>query len=169
MIEMTIDSVRINLATQQRVAILKAMNQDCYLFIWIAQPEAYAIAVHLQGATSPRPITHDLMKDLVEATGAKVIQVDISDFSNEIYYAQVILEIIGKKIAVDARPSDGIALAVRTKSPIFVAEQVLERAGVQLEQADTQLDQNDDSSPDPNQVEQKQKIEDTNINTELSN
>src|SRR5438876_9953388 len=73
MVEMTVESVRINLATQQRVATLKATKQERYLFIWIAHAEAFAIAVELQGTTSPRPLTHDLLKNIIAELGAKIV------------------------------------------------------------------------------------------------
>ena len=84
MVEMTVDSVRINLATQQRVVILKATKQERYLFIWIAQPEAYAIAVELQGTTSPRPLTHDLLKNVIIELGAEIVSIVISDLIDDI-------------------------------------------------------------------------------------
>lgn len=136
MIEMSVEGVRINLATQQRVVILKARNEERYLLIWIANAEAYAIAVHLQGTVSPRPLTHDLIKSLIERMGAKVLRIVISDLRDEIFYANVVLEIAGQEVEVDARPSDAIALAVRIPVPIFVAEQVLERCGVTLDQTE---------------------------------
>lgn len=133
MVEMTVESVRINLANQQRVVILKALRQERYLFVWIAPPEAYAIATELQGATSPRPLTHDLLKNVIIELGAKIISIVISDLISDIFYARIIFDIDGRHVEVDARPSDAIALAVRAKSPIFVEESVLERAGVELE------------------------------------
>ena len=138
MIEMTVESVRINLATQQRVVILKSTKQERYLFIWIAHPEAYAIAVELQGTTSPRPLTHDLLKNVITELGAKIISIVISDLIDEIYYARIVLDVAGRHVEVDSRPSDAIALAVRAKTPIYVEESVLERAGVALEQSDEQ-------------------------------
>ena len=134
MVEMTVDSVRINLATQQRVVILKATKQERYLFIWIAQPEAYAIAVELQGTTSPRPLTHDLLKNVIAELGAKIVSIVISDLIDDIYYARLVLDVDGRHVEIDSRPSDAIALAVRAKTPIYVEESVLERAGVALEQ-----------------------------------
>src|SRR2546429_6579889 len=89
MIELSVESVRINLATQQRVVILKALDQERYLFIWIAHAEAYAIAVHLQKTISPRPLTHDLMKNLIENMGTRVLRVTISDLVDEIFYSQI--------------------------------------------------------------------------------
>ncbi len=141
MIEMKVESVRINLATQARVVILKVLEQDRYVFIWIAHAEAYAIAVHLQGTPMPRPLTHDLMKSLVEATGARVLRVVISDLKKtegeaDMFYAQVILEGAGKEVVIDARPSDAIALALRVNAPILITEQILEQVGVWLEQQD---------------------------------
>ena len=133
MVEMTVESVRINLATQQRVVILKATKQERYLFIWIAHTEAYAIAVELQGTTSPRPLTHDLLKNVIGDVGAKIVSIVISDLIEDIFYARIVLDVSGRHVEVDSRPSDAIALAVRAKAAIFVEDSVLERAGVALE------------------------------------
>src|SRR5438874_5373547 len=133
MVEMTVESVRINLATQQRVVILKATRQERYLFIWIAHAEAYAIAVELQGTTSPRPLTHDLLKSVIGELGAKIVSIVISDLIEDIFYARIVLDVAGRHVEIDSRPSDAIALAVRAKTSIFVEESVLDRAGVALE------------------------------------
>ena len=133
MVEMTVESVRINLATQQRVVILKATRQERYLFIWIAHAEAYAIAVELQGTTSPRPLTHDLLKNMISELGAKIVSIVISDLIEDIFYARIVLDVDGRHVEIDSRPSDAIALAVRAKTSIFVDESVLDRAGVALE------------------------------------
>ena len=148
MIEMTIESVRINLATQQRVAILKAKTQERHLFIWIAHAEAYAIAIELQGTKSPRPLTHDLLKNVISGMGGNILRVEVSDMIDEIFYARIVVDVAGKQIDFDARPSDAFALAVRTKTPIFVEESVLERTGVTL---DT------NEGPQPNEPETKEK------------
>lgn len=133
MIEMILESVRVNLATQQRVMILKAKNSQRYLFIWIAHAEAYAIAVHMQGTISPRPLSHDFMKSLLEVTGARIVRVEIADLVDEIFYAHLVLDVDGKEVMVDGRPSDVIALGIRADAPIYVAESVLEKAGVEVE------------------------------------
>jgi bifunctional DNase/RNase len=138
MVEMTVESVRINLATQQRVVILKATKQERYLFIWIAHAEAYAIAVELQGTTSPRPLTHDLLRNVIGELGAKIVSIVISDLIEDIFYARIVLDVAGRHVEIDSRPSDAIALAVRAKTPIFVEDSVLERAGVALETNDEQ-------------------------------
>ncbi len=155
MVEMTVESVRINLATQQRVVILKATKQERYLFIWIAHAEAYAIAVELQGTTSPRPLTHDLLKNVIGELGAKIVSIVISDLIDEIFYARIILDVEGRHVEIDSRPSDAIALAVRAKTPIYVEESVLERAGVALEQ--------NDESPPPRTKSEPRRVEDDNL------
>lgn len=136
MVEMTVESVRINLQTSQRVVILKATKQERYLFIWIAHPEAYAIAIELQGTSSQRPLTHDLLKNVIHDLGAKIESVVISDLIEDIFYARIVLDVSGRHVEIDSRPSDAIALAVRAKTPIFVEESVLERVGVALENND---------------------------------
>lgn len=133
MIEMTVESVRINLQTSQRVVILKATKQERYLFIWIAHTEAYAIAIELQGTSSQRPFTHDLLNNVIHDLGATIERVVISDLIEDIFYARIVMDINGRHVEVDSRPSDAIALAVRAKTSIFVEDSVLERAGVALE------------------------------------
>ncbi len=136
MVEMTVESVRINLATQQRVVILKTAKQERYLFVWIAHAEAYAIAVELQGTTSLRPLTHDLLKNVIGELGAKIVSIVISDLIDDVFYARIVLDVAGQHVKIDSRPSDAIALAVRAKAPIFVEESVLDRAGVIIEPND---------------------------------
>ena len=136
MVEMSVESVRINLATGQRVVILKDGPADRYLFIWIAPPEAAAIAMELQGTSSPRTLTHDLLKSVIEELGAKLTSIMISDLIDDIYYARLILDANGRHLEVDSRPSDAIALAVRAKVPIYVSDSVLERAAVTLDGAE---------------------------------
>lgn len=135
MVEMSVESVRINLNTNQRVVILKDEQGDRYLFIWIAQAEAYAIAMELQGTTSLRPLTHDLLKSVITELGGKMVSVIINDLNDDIFYARLVLDADGRHVEVDSRPSDAIALAVRAKVPIFVAESVLDHAGVTLQSA----------------------------------
>ena len=162
MVEMTVESVRINLATQQRVVILKATKQERYLFIWIAHAEAYAIAVELQGTNSPRPLTHDLLRNVISELGAKIISIVISDLIDEIFYARIVLDVAGRHVEIDARPSDAIALAVRAKTPIFVEESVLDRAGVALEQNDEQQQIQQTQRPKALQKQNESEV-DTNL------
>jgi uncharacterized protein len=134
MVEVSVESVRINLATSQRVVILKDAQTDRYLFIWIANPEAYSIAMELQGTSSPRPLTHDLLKTVIAELGGKLSSVIISDLIDDIFYARLVLDADGRHVEIDSRPSDAIALAVRMKVPIFVADSVMEQAGVAVKE-----------------------------------
>ena len=133
MLEMSIESIRVSLVNYQRVVILKEANADRYLPIWIGPAEADAIAVKLQDVSVPRPLTHDLLRSVISDLGAAVNSIIVSDLSNDTFYAKIILEIDGKSLEVDCRPSDAIALAVRAKAPIFADESVLDKAGVILD------------------------------------
>ncbi|HUY79544.1 MAG TPA: bifunctional nuclease family protein [Ktedonobacterales bacterium] len=136
MVEMTVDSVRINVESNQRVVILKDPKSERYLFIWIANPEAYSIALELQGATAQRPLTHDLLKSVIVELGGKLTSIIINDLIDDIFYARLVLDASGRHVEIDSRSSDAIALAVRLKVNIYVEESVLERAGVQLQAAE---------------------------------
>jgi bifunctional DNase/RNase len=155
MVEMTVESVRINLQTSQRVVILKATKEERYLFIWIAHAEAYAIAIELQGTSSPRPLTHDLLRNIISDLGAKIESIVISDLIEDIFYARIILDVAGRHVEIDSRPSDAIALAVRAKTPIYVEESVLERAGVALEAAEEPIA----SKSDPRKEDEEDNLE----------
>ncbi|MBF6589200.1 MAG: bifunctional nuclease family protein [Ktedonobacterales bacterium] len=136
MVEMSVESVRINLATNQRVVILKEPQAERYLFIWIANPEAYSIAMELQGTTSQRPLTHDLLKSVINELGGKMTSIIINDLADDIFFARLVLDANGRHVEIDARPSDAIALAVRFKVPILVEENVLTQAGVTLQEGE---------------------------------
>ena len=133
MIEMTIDSIRVSLMNYQRVVILKETMTDRYLPIWIGPAEADAIAVKLQGVSVPRPLTHDLLSSVIDALGASVNSIVVSDLQNDTFYAKIILNIDGGQMEVDSRPSDALALAVRLEAPIYVEESVLDKAGILLD------------------------------------
>ena len=133
MIEMTIDSIRVSLMNYQRVVILKEKVSDRYLPIWIGPAEADAIAVKLQGVSVPRPLTHDLLNSVIDTLGATVNSIIVNDLKNDTFFAKVILQVDGKQLEVDSRPSDALALAVRTGVPIFADESVLDKAGIMLD------------------------------------
>ena len=133
MIEMTIDSIRVSLMNYQRVVILKEKIAERYLPIWIGPAEADAIAVRLQGVTVPRPLTHDLLRTVIDALGASIDSVIVSDLKNDTFYAKVILNVDGGKMEIDSRPSDALALAVRAEVPIYAEETVLDKAGIILD------------------------------------
>ncbi|MDP2931723.1 MAG: bifunctional nuclease family protein [Chloroflexota bacterium] len=133
MIEMTIDSIRVSLMNYQRVVILKEKEAERYLPIWIGPAEADAIAVKLQGVNVPRPLTHDLLRSVIDALGASLHSIIVSDLKSDTFYAKIILSVDGKQIEVDSRPSDALALAVRTEAPIYVEDAVLDKAGILLD------------------------------------
>lgn len=131
MIEVIIDSIRVSLMSQHRIVVLKDMNGDRYLPIWIGPYEADAITIELQEVPPQRPLTHDLLKAVIRELGGKVIHILISDLRNDVYYARILVEVNGKQVEIDSRPSDAIALAVRVKVPIYVAESVMEKASIE--------------------------------------
>jgi len=133
MIEMTIDSIRVSLMNYQRVVILKEKAAERYLPIWIGAAEADAIAVKLQGVTVPRPLTHDLLHSVIDTLGATINSIIVSDLKNDTFYAKIILNVDGGQMEVDSRPSDALALAVRTDAPIYAEEAVLDKAGILLD------------------------------------
>lgn len=132
MVEMSVDSVRISVENNQRVVILKDSEGERYLFIWIANPEAYSIAMELQGTTPPRPLTHDLLRTVIQELGAKVESIIINDLIDDIFYARIVMDANGRHVEIDSRSSDAIALAVRLKAPIYVTDKVMESASVAL-------------------------------------
>jgi len=133
MVEMTIDSIRVSLMNYQRVVILKEKETERYLPIWIGPAEADAIAVKLQGVTVPRPLTHDLLQSVIDGLGATVNSIIVSDLKNDTFYAKIVLNVDGGQMEVDSRPSDALALAVRTEVPIYAEEAVLDKAGILLD------------------------------------
>ncbi len=133
MVEMTIDSIRVSLMNYQRVVILKEKMADRYLPIWIGPAEADAIAVKLQGVSVPRPLTHDLLRSIIDALGATINSITVNDLKNDTFYAKITLNVDGGRIEIDSRPSDALALAVRAEAPIYVEESVLDRAGILLD------------------------------------
>lgn len=142
MIEVEINSIRVSLMNQQRIVVLKDLHSDRFLAIFIGQFEAEAINYELQeGAPHhPRPLTHDLLKNLIRELGGRVVHVLVNDLRDETFYARIVIDMGDDRlIEVDARPSDAIALAVRTKSPIFVAEAVMNRAALEPE-ADVEME-----------------------------
>jgi bifunctional DNase/RNase len=134
MIEMSIDSIRVSLMNYQRVVILKEKIAKRYLPIWIGPAEADAIAVKLQGVTVPRPLTHDLLSSVIDSLGAAIDSIIVSDLKSDTFYAKIILNVDGRQLEIDSRPSDALALAVRTDAPIFAEEAVLDKAGILLDE-----------------------------------
>ena len=140
MIEVEIDSVRVSLTNQQRIVILKEKEVERYLPIWIGLYEAEAITIALQSIQVARPQTHDLLKTLIQTLNGQLIQVEITSLSDDVFYGNLVLENEGIRKQVDCRPSDALALAARTKVPIYVSENVMEQAGIMPEEDIAELD-----------------------------
>lgn len=134
MIEVIIDSIRVHLMAPQRVVVLKQVNTERYLTIWVGPYEAEAITVALQEIEKVRPLTHDLLKNVFGAFNARVMRVEIIKLQDNIFYGNIVAEADGQEINVDSRPSDAIAIAVRSHVPIFVHSSVMEAAGIVPEQ-----------------------------------
>jgi uncharacterized protein len=132
-IEVFVESIRVNMTNYRRVVMLKEKTSPRYLPIWIGHFEADAIAIPMQNVSVTRPLTHDLLKKAIEQLGGKLTQVVINELADETFYAKLIVNAAGKDIEVDARPSDAIALAIRAKVPIYVEESVFEQAGLVFE------------------------------------
>jgi uncharacterized protein len=125
-----VESVRINLANNSRVVILKDSKIERYLLIWIGETESYAIASELQGAHYERPLTHDLLYTLIGRLGGEVTEIVINNLEGDVFYALITLQQGGTTLQIDARPSDAIALAVRAGAPIYVEEDVMAQAAL---------------------------------------
>lgn len=133
-IAMELVGVRIELPTNQPIVLLREAAGERYLPIWIGAVEATAIAFALEGVEPQRPLTHDLLKGVTDALGAVVERVVVNDLKDGIYYADLVLRIGDKDVVVSARPSDAIALAARTGSPLFATDNVLDEAGVEIKE-----------------------------------
>lgn len=134
MIEMTLVGVRVELPTNQPIVLLRESDGERFLPIWIGGVEAQAIAFALQGTVTPRPLTHDLLRDILEGVDVSVKRVVISDLRDGTFYADLVLDTSGREVTVSARPSDAIALAVRIGSPLFATEDVLDEASILIDE-----------------------------------
>jgi bifunctional DNase/RNase len=131
--EMDIYGVSFDLVGKQPIVLLKTKDGNRYLPIWIGQPEAAAILMKLQGATTPRPMTHDLVTEILSELDAQVTRITVTELRENTFYAQVTVQMDGREIDVDSRPSDAIALAIRAEAPIFAADQVIEESAIEFE------------------------------------
>ena len=130
MIRVTVDSVKVSMLSQHRVVVLKAEEEERYLPIWIGPFEADAITIGLQKVQMTRPLTHDLLKSVIGQMNASVSHIKVSGLKNDTFYAEIVVEQDGRTLEIDSRPSDAIALAVRLDVPIYVAQEVMDKAGI---------------------------------------
>lgn len=141
MIETTVDSIRVSLVTQNRVVILKEVEGTRHLPIWIGAYEADAIATELQGVSPSRPLPYDVMRDMLNQIGARVDRILISDLNEQVFFARIVLDLDGKMMEIDARPSDAIAMAVRTGTRILVEDSIMDKVGVAMDTDDYDIDE----------------------------
>jgi hypothetical protein len=134
--EMVIYGVSFDMVGKQPIVLLKTADGNKFLPIWIGHPEAAAILMKLQGAATPRPMTHDLFTDILGQLEARVVKIAVTELRENTFYALITVAVNGTEIEIDSRPSDAIALAVRSGAPIFAAEAVIEESAIEFEQED---------------------------------
>lgn len=146
MVQVTIDSIRVSLMSQHRIVILKDTDTERFLPIWIGPYEAEAITVSLQEMEVQRPLTHDLLRNVLQTLGAEVLRVNITELKDDVFFARIIMQVNGQLLEIDSRPSDALALSVRAHVPIFVAESVMQEAAsvpedeIESEESDERLE-----------------------------
>jgi uncharacterized protein len=140
LVELTLVGVRIELPTQTPIVLLKERDGERFLPIWIGNVEATAIAFALQGVATQRPLTHDLLKNLLDELVVSIERVVITELKEGTFYATIELRQNGSKFSVSSRPSDAIALAVRANTPIFAEEDVLSEASILIKSDDEELE-----------------------------
>jgi bifunctional DNase/RNase len=134
--EMVIYGVSFDMVGKQPIVLLKTAEGNKFLPIWIGHPEAAAILMKLQGANTPRPMTHDLLTDMLEKLEARVIRIAVTELRENTFYAVVTVAVDGSEIEIDSRPSDAIALAVRSDAPIYADDTVIEESAIEFEHED---------------------------------
>ena len=130
---MVIYGVSFDLVGKQPIVLLKTADGNKFLPIWIGHPEAAAILMKLQNASTPRPMTHDLVTEILGRLSAEVVRIAVTELRENTFYAQIIVAQDGNEIEIDSRPSDAIALAIRAEAPIFAADEVIEESAIEFE------------------------------------
>jgi bifunctional DNase/RNase len=131
--EMVIYGVSFDLVGKQPIVLLKTADGNKFLPIWIGHPEAAAILMKLQGATPPRPMTHDLVNDILGELEARILRITVTELRENTFYAQITVQRDGVEVEIDSRPSDAIALAIRAEAPIYAADEVIEESAIEFE------------------------------------
>jgi bifunctional DNase/RNase len=133
---MVIYGVSFDMVGKQPIVLLKTVEGNRFLPIWIGHPEAASILMKLQGASTPRPMTHDLLCDMLGELDVKCTQVAVTELRDNTFFASITLSVNGREMEIDSRPSDAIALAVRSGAPIFAAEEVIAESAIEFEQSE---------------------------------
>lgn len=136
LIPLDVIGVRVELPSNTPIVLLKETDGSRYLPIWIGTSEATSIATAMEGVTTPRPLTHDLMRSVLDAVGVLATRVVITEMRDQVYYADIALDAAGTEVKVSSRPSDAIALAVRTGTPIFALPGLIDEVGIFFEEND---------------------------------
>jgi bifunctional DNase/RNase len=131
--EMVIYGVSFDMVGKQPIVLLKTVDSNKFLPIWIGHPEAAAILMKLQGATTPRPMTHDLVCDMLGELEVRCTQVAVTELRDNTFFAAITLNVAGRDVEIDSRPSDALAIAVRSGAPIFAAEEVIAESAIEFE------------------------------------
>lgn len=131
--KMVIYGVSFDMVGKQPIVLLKTADGNKFLPIWIGHPEAAAILMKLQNADTPRPMTHDLVTEMLAQLEAKVVRIAVTELRENTFYALITVAVNGSEIEIDSRPSDAIALAVRAEAPIFAADSVIEESAIEFE------------------------------------
>jgi bifunctional DNase/RNase len=139
--EMVIYGVSFDMVGKQPIVLLKTTDGNKFLPIWIGHPEAAAILMKLQGASTPRPMTHDLLTEMLTQLDARVSKIAVTELRDNTFYALITLVVNGSEVEIDSRPSDAIALAVRSGAPIFAADAVIEESAIEFEHEDVNEDE----------------------------
>ena len=139
--EMQIYGVSFDMVGKQPIELLKTVDDNRFLPIWIGHPEAAAILMKLQGADTPRPMTHDLMDDMLDQVDSKCERISITELRDNTFYASIAISTGGGEVEIDSRPSDALALAVRLGVPIFVAEEVIDESSIEFDQGEEDNEQ----------------------------
>ena len=130
MVEVVIDSVRVSLTNQNRIVVLREANTERYLPIWIGPFEAESITIALQEVEVARPQTHDLLKNILQSLNARLTRVEVLSLREDVFFGNLVIEVNGRTLNVDSRPSDALALAVRAHVPILVSKEVMDSVGI---------------------------------------
>jgi bifunctional DNase/RNase len=144
-VEMVVESIRVGLSAMPRIVVLKEVNRERYLPIVIGVPEAEAIAIKMQNQEVPRPLTHDLLCNMIQVLGGRVTHISVTDLVGETFFARIVLDVSGRHVEVDSRPSDAIALALRLGVPIFAEDAVLEKGAIEPEERQKPADKKEDA------------------------